>query len=46
MQAISPTALDDINWYNGTFLPKMKQFHIGPLLWDTNVILSTAQALE
>jgi len=37
-------ALNNLNWYTATFQPKMKNFHKGPLVWETNNI--TAQAAD
>ncbi|KAF8432942.1 glycosyltransferase family 2 protein [Boletus edulis BED1] len=41
-QATQGTALDNTNWYNSTFLPKMQHFRKGPLVWDPNTIYSEA----
>lgn len=42
LQSVQNTALDQANWYTSTFLPKMKQFHKGPLVWDKKVIAAQA----
>ncbi|KAI5987740.1 glycosyltransferase family 2 protein [Pisolithus orientalis] len=41
-QSASGTALDNSDWYTATFLPKIKQYRKGALVWDTNEIASQA----
>ena len=41
-QPTQGTALDNSNWYTATFLPKMKEFRKGPLVWDPSEIYSQA----
>ncbi|EGN94962.1 glycosyltransferase family 2 protein [Serpula lacrymans var. lacrymans S7.3] len=42
-QSAQNTLLDQSDWYTSVFLPKIKQYRKGPLVWDTNVIASQAQ---
>ena len=41
-QSASGTALDSSNWYTSTFLPKMKTYRKGALVWDPSEIYSQA----
>ncbi|CAL1699920.1 unnamed protein product [Somion occarium] len=34
LQSAQNTKLDDTNWYTATFLPKIKQYRKGPMVWD------------
>ncbi|KAG6373915.1 glycosyltransferase family 2 protein [Boletus reticuloceps] len=43
-QATQGTALDNTDWYDSTFLPKMQHFRKGPLVWDPKTIY--AQAMD
>ncbi|KAH7887285.1 glycosyltransferase family 2 protein [Phlebopus sp. FC_14] len=36
------TALDNSDWYTSTFLPKIRNYRKGPLVWDPNTIYSQA----
>lgn len=38
----TPTALDNQDWYTATFIPKISQYHIGPLVWEPSDIYSQA----
>ncbi|EJD36764.1 hypothetical protein AURDEDRAFT_117013 [Auricularia subglabra TFB-10046 SS5] len=42
LQGTSPTKLQDPDWYTKYFLPKMKGFHKGPLLWEKKRIFRDA----
>lgn len=41
-QSNTGTKLDQPNWYTSTFLPKIGQYHKGPLVWDPKAIRSEA----
>lgn len=41
-QSATGTALDNANWYTATFLPKIKQYRKGALVWDPSDIASQA----
>ncbi|EJD01749.1 chitin synthase [Fomitiporia mediterranea MF3/22] len=42
--AVSTTsALSNDDWYTQTFLPKINQFHKGPVVWDKGTVKSQAQ---
>ncbi|KAG1751279.1 glycosyltransferase family 2 protein [Suillus paluster] len=32
----TPTALDNQDWYTATFRPKIDQYYLGPLVWETS----------
>jgi len=42
LQSVQNTALDNANWYTATFQPKMKNYHKGHLVWETNNIAAQA----
>ncbi|KAI5988005.1 hypothetical protein EDD15DRAFT_2464276 [Pisolithus albus] len=41
-QSATGTALDNADWYTATFLPKIKQYRKGALVWDPSDIASQA----
>ncbi|BGP37180.1 hypothetical protein JCM10450v2_001087 [Rhodotorula kratochvilovae] len=41
-QSNTGSALHDSNWYFDTFLPKMRHYHKGPLVWSTGKVRSEA----
>ncbi|KAI6042199.1 glycosyltransferase family 2 protein [Pisolithus marmoratus] len=41
-QSATGTALDNSDWYSATFLPKIKQYRKGALVWDPSEIASQA----
>ncbi|KZV80788.1 glycosyltransferase family 2 protein [Exidia glandulosa HHB12029] len=42
LQGNSPTKLQDIDWYTKYFLPKMRNFHKGPLLVERKKVFQVA----
>lgn len=42
-QSVQGTKLDNANWYTDNFLPKINQFHKGPLVIDKKDLLAQAQ---
>ncbi|KAG1787018.1 glycosyltransferase family 2 protein [Suillus plorans] len=38
----TPTALDNQDWYTATFIPKINQYYLGPLVWEPSDIYSQA----
>lgn len=42
-QPITSSELHNSNWYSNTFLPRMNNYHKGPLVWAPSAILSQAQ---
>ncbi|KDQ63949.1 glycosyltransferase family 2 protein [Jaapia argillacea MUCL 33604] len=46
LQSAQNTALDQADWYTAVFLPKMKQFRKGPLVWDTGTVYATGQSQD
>jgi chitin synthase len=43
LQGAQGTKLDNIDWYTQSFLPKINQFHKGPLVWTPKEIMAQAQ---
>ncbi|KAG8219096.1 glycosyltransferase family 2 protein [Butyriboletus roseoflavus] len=43
-QPTQGTVLDNTNWYTSTFLPKIKEFRKGALVWDSSTVY--AQAMD
>jgi len=44
LQSIPNTNLLDPQWYSKNFLPRMKEYRKGPLVWDKKMLRTTAQA--
>ncbi|GAA5984815.1 hypothetical protein JCM5350_004246 [Sporobolomyces pararoseus] len=44
LQSYSGSALHDSNWYFDTFLPKMKNYHKGPIVYERSKIKKDADA--
>ncbi|GAA6010875.1 hypothetical protein JCM11491_004577 [Sporobolomyces phaffii] len=44
LQSYSGSALHDANWYFDTFLPKMKGYHKGPIVYERSAIKKSADA--
>ena len=42
LQAAQNTKLDNADWYTARFLPTMKQFRKGPMVWDSKAIWNAA----
>lgn len=43
LQADTTTALSNANWYNETFLPKIKDYYQGDLVWEKNYVKSQGE---
>ena len=44
LQSYSGSALHEANWYFDTFLPKMKNYHKGPIVYERSKIKKDADA--
>ncbi|GAA5996871.1 uncharacterized protein JCM10292_006053 [Rhodotorula paludigena] len=45
-QSQTGSALHDSNWYFDTFLPKMDQYHKGPLVWTKGKVRTEAEEMS
>ena len=46
LQSAQNTKLDQSDWYTAIFLPKIKEFYKGPMVWDKNALCTAANTQD